>query len=165
MKTDRGLVLEFQHSFLPHDEREAREKFYQKMVWVIDGLRRKRDMAQFAASLDAGTVVLRKPAIVSVLWKKGALLRDWGASRVPVYFDFGKPTLWRLNPSGSHGRAYLSPMQKTEFLHIHLKGPPFEEEYSAAVERVAAGHLIQQAAQPLRAFERYMARSQRRRRF
>jgi competence protein CoiA len=161
VKTDLGVVLEFQHSFLRRDEREARELFYQKMVWVVYGLRRKRDAAQFFASLNAGTVVHRTPAIVSVLWKEGALLRDWGASRVPVYFDFGMPTLWRLNPSGPHRRAYLSPMQKTEFSHIHVEGLPFEEEYSAAVERVAAGHLIQRTPQPLPRLERYMARRQR----
>jgi hypothetical protein len=162
VKTESGVILEFQYSFLRRDEREARELFYQKMVWVVHGLRRKRDLAQFFASLDAGTVVYRKPAIVSVLWKEGALLRDWGASRVPVYFDFETPILWRLNPSGPHGRSYLSPVQKTEFLRIHLKGLPFEEEYSAAVERV--GHLIQQAPQPLSGFQRYMARRQRTRR-
>jgi hypothetical protein len=40
VKTDFGVVLEFQHSPLHRDEREARENFYQKMVWVVDGLRR-----------------------------------------------------------------------------------------------------------------------------
>src|SRR5215471_3563051 len=29
VKTDRGIVIEFQHSFLHRDERESREKFYQ----------------------------------------------------------------------------------------------------------------------------------------
>lgn len=118
-------------------------------------------MAQLFASLEAGTVVCRKPAIVSVVWKEGALLRDWEASRVPVYFDFGTPILWRLNPAGPHGRAHLSPMQKTEFLRIHLEGLPFEREYSAAVDRVAAGHLMQRTPQPLPGFERYKARKQR----
>ena len=161
VKTESGVIVEFQYSFLRLEEREAREKFYQNMVWVVYGLRRKRDMAQLFASLEAGTVVCRKPAIVSVVWKEGALLRDWEASRVPVYFDFGTPILWRLNPAGPHGRAHLSPMQKTEFLRIHLEGLPFEREYSAAVDRVAAGHLMQRTPQPLPGFERYKARKQR----
>ena len=38
VKTDRGIVIEFQHSFLHRNERESREKFYQNMVWVVDGL-------------------------------------------------------------------------------------------------------------------------------
>jgi hypothetical protein len=89
VKTDRGTVLEFQHSFLRRDERESREMFYQKMVWVVDGVRRKRDRAQFFASVDAVIVINREPLIVSVRWKEGALLRDWEASTVPVYVDFG----------------------------------------------------------------------------
>src|SRR5262249_40916688 len=116
VKTDSGVVLEFQHSHLPRDEREAREKFYQKMVWVVDGLRLKRDRAQFFASVDAAIVINGEPPIVLVRWKEGALLRDWGASRVPVYFDFGGDTLWRLNPCTPNGMTYLSPVLKTGFL-------------------------------------------------
>jgi competence protein CoiA len=45
--TESGMVIEFQHSHLEREEREARERFYQKMVWVVNGLRRKRDRALF----------------------------------------------------------------------------------------------------------------------
>jgi len=89
VKTESGIVLEFQHSHLSRDEREARENFYPKMVWVVDGRRLKRDRARFFASLDSGIVITREPRIVSVLSKENELLRDWGSSRVPVYFDFG----------------------------------------------------------------------------
>jgi hypothetical protein len=181
VKTDRGMVLEFQHSFLRRDERVAREKFYQKMVWVVDGVRRKRDTAQFFALFDQATILNREPAlIVLVRWKEGALLRDWEASNVPVYFDFGDDTLWRLNPCIPNGMTYLSRVPKTVFLNAHLKGQPFEELASAAVERAAARYseqlravyaaLLQQAPrpQPLTGFERYWANLQRvraRRRF
>ena len=114
--------------------------------------------------------------IVSILWTKGALLRDWGGSRVPVYFDFGDsepgdtarfdvPTLWRLNPCGPHGMAYLVPVSKTEFLRVHLEGEPFEELCTEFVGRTAALHLLQQApqSQGLPGFERYTARRRRRR--
>jgi competence protein CoiA len=172
VKTDLGVVLEFQHSFLREDEREAREKFYPKMVWVVNGRRRKLDKKQFCACFDARRVVNGEPRIVSVLWKEGALLRDWGGSRVPVYFDFGDsepedavrfdtPTLWRLNPCDPNGKAYLAAVPKTLFLHAHLNGKPFEETCTEAVERVAAHHLLKQAARPLLGFERYMARRER----
>jgi hypothetical protein len=174
VKTESGVVLEFQHSHLRREEREAREMFYQKMVWVVDGRRRKRDRARFFASLDAAVVINHEPRIVSIPSNEGALLRDWGASRVPVYFDFGdltKPgdTLWRRNPCNSTGMAYLSRLPKTLFLHIHLKGLE-EMDYSAAVERAVVHRLIQQAPRPrgLTGFERYMAKKQRaraRRRF
>jgi len=171
VKTDRGVVVEIQHSFLPRDEQGAREDFYLKMLWIVDGRRRKLDRKQFFAALDTGIVVNREPRIVLVLWKNGALLREWGASRVPVYFDFGDsepedtvrfdtPTLWRLNPCGLHGMAYLVPVSKTEFLRVHLEGEPFEELCTEFIERAAAFRLLQQApqSQGLPGFEQYMAR-------
>jgi competence protein CoiA len=172
VKTDRGLVLEFQHSFLPPGEREAREKFYRKMVWIVDGRRRKRDRKQFFSCLDARAVANGEPRIVAVLWKEGALLRDWEASRVPVYFDFGDsepedalsfdtPTLLRLKPCDPNGKMYLSLVSKTSFLDAHLKGEPFEETCTEAVERAAADRVSKQAPQPLPDFERYMARLER----
>ena len=56
--TDQEVVLEFQHSPLRREEREARESFYGKMVWVVDGKRRMRDRARFFASLGAAKVSL-----------------------------------------------------------------------------------------------------------
>jgi competence protein CoiA len=50
--TEGGMVIEFQHSYLRREEREARESFYQKMVWVVNGRRLKLDRARFFKSLD-----------------------------------------------------------------------------------------------------------------
>ena len=41
VKTDEGWVLEFQHSYLKPEERNSRNEFYSKLVWVIDGLEEK----------------------------------------------------------------------------------------------------------------------------
>jgi competence protein CoiA len=145
------------------------------MIWVANGVRRKRDRAQFFASVDAAIVINREPPIVSVRWKEGALLRDWGASRVPVYFDFGEDMLWRLNPCSPNGMTYLLRVRKTVFLNAHLKGPFSEEMVSAKVERAAARYLMQQAlmqqalmqqaprSQPLVGFQRWLARQERKR--
>jgi hypothetical protein len=177
VKTKSGLVLEFQYSFLRRDERESREMFYRNMVWVVYGPRRKRDRKQFFACLKARAVV--NGELRELLWKEGALLRDWGVSRVPVYFDFGDsepedglhfdaPTLWRLNPCGPNGKAYLSAVPKTLFVHAHLNGEPFEEMASAAVKRAAARYVMQQAPrfQPPTGFgfQRWLAREERKRR-
>ena len=158
VKTEGGVVLEFQHSLLRRDERESREAFYPKMVWVVDGRRRARDRAQFFASLGAAMVVNRTPLMFSVPSNGGALLRDWEASRVPVYFDFGigetgdtsrfdTTALWRLNPRSRNARAaYLSPVARTEFLRVHLEGLPFDEICTEFVERAMAYYLMRQAS-------------------
>lgn len=174
VKTERGVALEFQHSFLSRDERESREAFYRNMVWIVNGRRRARDRARFFGSLGTAIAINRKPLIASVPSDEGSPLRGWEAGSVPVYFDFGvsepgdtvrfdKPILWRLSPRGPNGRAYLSPVSKTWFLHVHLTGLPFDKEYTKVVERAAAHHLMQQAtrSRSLMGFERYMARRQR----
>jgi competence protein CoiA len=186
VKTESGVVLEFQHSFLCPEGRESRESFYQNMVWVVDGLRRRQDRVKFFASLGTPIGVSGKPRIFLVPSNKGALLRDWAASRVPVYFDFGDsepgdmlrfntPALWRLSPRSANGTAYLSPVPKRFFLRVHREGRSFEREWTetvnrvaAAIERAVADCLKQQApwSRPLIGFERYMARRQlERRRF
>ena len=58
VKTETGMVIEFQHSHLKPEERVARETFYKKMVWVVDGTRRKRDATQFAKCVEECVRVL-----------------------------------------------------------------------------------------------------------
>lgn len=174
VKTESGIVLEFQHSFLSRDEREAREIFYKNMVWVVDGRRRPLDKLRFFQSLGKAIFISRKLPIVAVQSSACALLRDWQSSRVPVYFDFGdseaddllrydEPMLWRLNPGND--RAYLSPVTKAAFLQVHMTGQPFDEMFSKVFDAVTQD-LLRRArhAQPLTGFGRYMDRNQRSRR-
>ena len=37
IKTFRGLVIELQHSAMPPEELQSREKFYGRMIWILDG--------------------------------------------------------------------------------------------------------------------------------
>ncbi len=57
VKTDDGWVIEFQHSYIKPEERRSREAFYHKLVWVVDGLRRQTDGAQFRKAWDEGRPV------------------------------------------------------------------------------------------------------------
>jgi hypothetical protein len=181
--TESGMVIEFQHSNLRREEQEAREDFYQKMVWVVDGLRRVRDRAHFFASLGLSKIIYPETRTVLLLSRdissNNALLRDWASSRVDVYFDFGDtseivhtwrfdvPILWRLTPRSPNGTAILTPVTKAFFLKRCLKGPPPRFlDFATVVERVLAEHAARTSSQrygtPV--FPRYMARRQQRRR-
>lgn len=161
VQTSSGVVLEFQHSPLHRSEREAREGFYQKMAWIVDGLGRTRDAAQFLAAL---RIPFSKPQIFPV--SSNGIFWDWGASRVPVYFDFGESgqvgetaVLWRRDPYVLKGVAYFSPVPKASFLRAHREEEHFEETFSEYVKRaVDARHSQASGPQPLRKFERYMAK-------
>lgn len=149
VKTEHGVVLEFQHSYLRKEERQSREAFYWSLVWVVDGLRRSRDEPRFVEAFKASQILCLKPLTFAFPSDGGALLRDWTSSRVPVFFDFGEqyrlsnimpsgalfywrlfpqalasnaPILWRLDSTRSKGAVRLSPVRKAEFLHAYQNG-------------------------------------------
>jgi hypothetical protein len=55
VRTDNGLVLEFQHSVIAPDEVRSREEFYGNMIWVVDGRRSPNNVFYFETSLSRGT--------------------------------------------------------------------------------------------------------------
>lgn len=145
VKTAKKLVFEFQYSALSQDERKSREGFYPRLVWVVSGLRRKRDSMKFFASLRGALPAYSVPTF-TILREESALLRDWGESRVPVYFDFGESTerpplmsaLWRLHPGARGSTAYVSPMNRAEFLAAHLAGEDIESMFAHIIQRDSA---------------------------
>ena len=88
-------------------------------------------------------------------------MRDWEASRVPVYLDFGDDNLWRMNPHNPNGRAHLLATTKVSFLKAHREGLLNEEQMTEGIERVVAEYfdLLRRPSQarPLVGFERHMA--------
>ncbi len=88
MKTGDDWVIEFQHSYIKPEERRSREAFYPKLVWVVDGLRRKRDEAGLQRAWEESVTPFGANAPVRQVWsQEGALLRDWAGSRAHVFFD------------------------------------------------------------------------------
>ena len=185
VKTDQGWVLEFQHSKIHPDERKAREVFYRQLVWIVDGARRKRDKLQFFKALEVGRVVVKKINLIKMPFAgECALLRDWGASPAPVFFDFSggdKPEgtqLWCLIRV-INGMAYVGPFSRESFIKYHDpeakgKGQDFSELWrhiNAITEEINRLEKINQSHQavvfldPLTAKLRRRERSRRMRRF
>ncbi|WP_236979690.1 competence protein CoiA [Membranihabitans maritimus] len=124
VKTEKGWVLEFQHSYLKPEERHSRNAFYSKIVWVIDGLRRKTDKIQFQKILEesskapVGGVNIRQVNFP----ENSRLLLEWLNCGVPVFFDFYelyKSTLWFLLPLNIKDKAYLIAFSREEFINVH----------------------------------------------
>src|SRR5690606_12234794 len=91
VRTEQGYVIEFQHSYIKPEERQSREDFYRKMLWIVDGTRRSRDKGKFADALVlAARIDGREDLRVSPGAFESLLLRDWGVSKIPVVFDFGE---------------------------------------------------------------------------
>ena len=152
VKTEGGYVLEFQHSYLKPEERRSRDAFYSKLVWVVDGLRRERDILQFKKALKESTSENGEPYVCRVRYlDECTLLKEWNDSKALVFFDFQneidaeQSELWFLFPNISSGRAYLSPFSRLKFIELHnnnkfdelvksvissLRNPPIELERS-----------------------------------
>src|SRR5687767_1129096 len=90
VKTDHGWVIEFQHSYLKPEERRARNAFYPKLAWVVDGTRRKRDRSQFLKAWQDGVAVGKNSPVRMVHVDESVLLREWADSQGPTFFDFGE---------------------------------------------------------------------------
>jgi len=119
-------VLEFQHSYLKPEERRARNAFYPKLVWVVDGTRRKTDIPQFQKVLEESTVVINEPLIRRVLFPEECrLLKEWHDSNALVFFDFqetketNQSMLWFLFPKIATNEAYISPFSRQKFIEMH----------------------------------------------
>jgi hypothetical protein len=87
IKTPHGLVVEFQHSQISREERDSRESFYEHMIWIVDGTRRKTDLEKF----NAGTKYFKRtpmPNVFFVPYPEKVLSKDWLGSKEIVILDF-----------------------------------------------------------------------------
>ena len=176
VKTDHGWVIEFQHSYIKPEERRSRDTFYPKLIWVVNGARRKRDRTQFLNAWKRGMQVGGNSRVRRAFSDKCVLLREWAGSHAPIFFDFGEEVLWWLLSKSPNGPMYIAPFSRTDFIEIHRggksqKADDFEEFVKDLSELFAAyeSHLRAQAKkrapqQPLRGFQRYLARRDKHRR-
>jgi len=127
IKTDKNWVLEFQYSAIDPIERTSRNNFYGKLVWIVNGQRRKKDPVHFFGSLKL-VKTLEDPFFkraCDVISDKSALLRDWSNTASPVFFDFNEPeVLWCLLPQSPEGKAVVVEISRKRFIDLHLISSP-----------------------------------------
>jgi competence protein CoiA len=180
VRTDQGWVIEFQHSIITPEERRSRDTFYKKLVWVVDGTKRKRDGAQFLNALKSGIPIGSNSLVRKTISDKCVILGEWVDSHSPVFFDFGgEQVLWWILKRTPDGSAYVAPISRSDFIEIHRGGATqkardFEDlvkDLSNLVtqyELHLRGQVLKQAPLPLptQVFQHYqMRRSSPRRRF
>lgn len=127
VKTEEKWVLEFQHSPIKSEERLSRNIFYSKIVWVVDGTRRKTDKSQFQNILNESIRVKYGNILVYRIGflRESRLLNEWFSSGVPVLFDFQESKnlehsrLWLLIPKKSNDIAYIFPFSGKNFIELH----------------------------------------------
>ncbi len=123
VKTKADHILEFQHSHLNSEERQARNKFYgSNLVWVVDGLKRKNDLSRFNLVLKNAKVIVQgiNLAQISSTFDECTLLEEWSECKGSVFFDFGVEfPLWCLLPKALKAEHYIGPFSRQHFIELH----------------------------------------------
>lgn len=122
IKTEHGWVIEFQHSAITPEERRSRDAFYGRIIWVVDGTRRKRDAAQFERAWSDGVAVGANAIVRNLFVADSTLLREWSQTQAPILFDFGGPVLGWLLPGRRDGWAYIARFPRAEMVQILRTG-------------------------------------------
>jgi hypothetical protein len=134
VKTKNGWVLEFQYSYLKPEERRARNIFYDKLIWIVNGTRRPTDIIQVQKILNEGSVIIiDNPITIKLHYPDDCrLFKEWGDSENIVLFDFiegakgEQDRLCFLYPRMASGNMYLSFIKFKEFVEMS-NGDGFEK--------------------------------------
>ena len=127
VKTSEGWAIEFQHSYLKPEERRSRNNFYNKLIWVVDGMRRKTDVKQFQKILNKADFVFHEPVLLDVNYPEDCkLLKEWGNSSSLIFLDFNVERLWFIYPKISGNRIFLNPFPRSYIIE-RLNNNKFDE--------------------------------------
>lgn len=172
VKTPENWVLEFQHSFLDPAERKSRNEFYKKIVWVVDGLRRKTDVKQFRTWVETGSRVSPSNPLFKVHFPEECrLVREWESNSTLTFFDFNQQTqdgdnlIWLLFPRIFDNTSYVSWFSRNRLVQLNNTGT-FQKFIDSEIneilnilresnnrtrnEMVAYGRLLANRSQPFR---------------
>ena len=136
VRTEDGFVLEFQYSHINAEEQEARESFYRRMVWVLNGVRRKTDYKRFYKGFE-DFISTNQSGIFFVSFPDECFPLSWIDRTVPVFFDFegalesnpriSKNVVWGLLPGRQQGKAIVLCVSKDQFVDFATNGTLFEK--------------------------------------
>jgi competence protein CoiA len=133
VRSSHGLVLEFQHSHIEPNERNARENFYKNMFWVVNGTRLKRDYPRFLKGMkDLRTTALQ--GFFLTPFPEECFPANWLGSSVPVVFDFlglesdhpseaTREAIWCLLPGRAEGNAVVAALSRSSFVTAAFNNP------------------------------------------
>lgn len=164
IRTPYGLVIEFQHSHIDPIERTKREKFYKRMVWVVDGTRLKKDYPRFLKAKDNFRST-SKQGMFLVDDIESCFPAGWVGSSVPVIFDFKgleeidherdlRNHLYYLYPKTQTGEFIVALMSRQaliqsiadgNFLREHKesdKNIPIQVNYISTMPRTSSQYVI-----------------------
>lgn len=124
VKTDQGWIFEFQNSPITVAERQSRDAFYSKLIWIVNGTRREKDLPEFAKAWKEGRQVGANGSLRLIRISECSLLQEWASCDTPVFFDFGTGTniFWLLPKCPEGKREFVAVFSRDNLVQPHLKG-------------------------------------------
>ncbi len=120
IKTNYGLVLEFQHSHLSLGEQTKREAFYKNMIWVVDGARLKRDYSRFYKTI-RNISPTSEGKLLLAEFADEVFPKNWLTCTSPVVFDFrGNELLVEQDDLRNHIFCLLPSKKQITILDRHF---------------------------------------------
>ena len=117
IRTDGGMIIEFQHSNISETEKISREQFYKTMVWIVDGNRRKNDFKRFKKGFEYGDITpINWNSLYIVNFGNDYFPKEWLNSSVPVLFDF------KNVPLSKGETAYENDLRNSLWAILPIKG-------------------------------------------
>ena len=142
------MVVEFQYSNISETERKSRECFYKKMLWVVNGTRRKLDFKRFVNAVKDRELkkINETPALYILSFPEWHLPKDWLNSSQPVLFDFKedkndihdhmREPLWCLLPIHFHNNIrLLYEFDRNKFVYM-VSNRYFEFDYTNIINKL-----------------------------
>lgn len=137
IRSEYGVVVEFQHSHIDPMERIKRETFYKKMLWVVDGTRLKRDYPRFLKSMGKFRLTNKKGYYV-IENPEECFPISWLNSSVPIVFDYkGTETiqyasdrrypLYFLFPKSNNNQTIIAIISRESFIQSIVNGELLKE--------------------------------------
>tara|TARA_R110000868_G_scaffold306734_3_gene568102 strand:- start:29431 stop:30294 length:864 start_codon:yes stop_codon:yes gene_type:complete len=144
VRTPQNLVIEFQHSRIDPEERRSREKFYNDMIWMVDGTRLKRDFPRFLKGMQ-NLRKTKKPGLYFVDFPYKCFPSTWLNSSAPIIFDFLgtdsveapsdlRTILYCLYPQIEDGTRILACISREAFIEEIKKGLMFKKQHKTENE-------------------------------
>jgi competence protein CoiA len=145
VRTEYGLVIEFQHSHIEPDERAKREIFYNNMVWIVDGTRLKRDYPRFLKGKQSFRSTNRR-GVFLVDFPDECFPAAWIGGSVPVIFDFKgtetdgglkdwKHHLYYLYPKSNSGESVVAIISREPLIKSIITGEFFKQSVKSPVNK------------------------------
>ncbi|AZO61224.1 MAG: hypothetical protein E5Y51_05595 [Mesorhizobium sp.] len=137
VKSGTGWVVELQHSPISPEERVSRENFYGQMVWVVDGLRHKRDLGAFRRAVIDAPIIKDAPLYLDPFTGGAAIFQRWTPIQRPVFIDFGdeefhiagfslNSVLWQLLLRPGTRTVVVAAVTRASFVEFCLSGSPMQ---------------------------------------